>query len=620
MSNRIIKLDLHTANKIAAGEVVDRPASVVKELVENAIDAQSTSIVVEIREGGKSYIRVTDNGSGIDEADIELAFERHATSKLRKIEDLDTILSLGFRGEALASIASVSQIELITKTENEDSGIALDIMSGKIISRNRIGTTRGTTFIIKNLFYNTPARLKFMKSASTEAAYINDVVSRLAMAHPNISVRFIHNDSIIFSTSGSSNVVHSIASIYGKELAKNIYHFQKEQGQIALEAFVTKPSFYRGNRQLQSFFINGRYIKSELLQNCIEEAYRSLLPINKHPICFIYLTMPPELIDVNIHPTKLEVKFSNEDILKTFIVRCIKESLYRQNLVAEVSFQSTKSKDRPVETVVNPMPLKESNQPFIEKRSDIVRKLEEDKLPSLTNNKVKQKDDFLQVHEEQMIYNPSVTPSITTPLQRDSDEKSPSENIRISEINIIGQLFHTYLVGEYNEALFLIDQHAAHERIIFEWMLKKFKTRSVMVQQLLIPIVVELTFGEWTVVMDNRNLFSQFGFEAEDFGQHTVLIRTVPMILGEPEAKGFFHEIIDRFMKDQSLLVDYKIDKVIAMACKEAIKAKDKLDALEMNELLKQLEHLENPYTCPHGRPIIVSMSKYEIEKKFKRV
>ncbi|MBB6216697.1 DNA mismatch repair protein MutL [Anaerosolibacter carboniphilus] len=620
MNNRIIKLDPLTANKIAAGEVVDRPASVVKELVENAIDAQATSIVVEIREGGKTFIRVTDNGSGIDETDIELAFERHATSKLRNIEDLNTILSLGFRGEALASISSVSQIELVTKTETSDSGIVLELHSGKIISRNRIGTTKGTTFVIKNLFYNTPARLKFMKSSSTEAAYINDVVSRLAMAHPNIAVRFINNESIIFSTSGSGNVIHNIASIYGKELAKNIYHFKKEHGEISLEAFVAKPSFHRGNRQLQSFFINGRYIKSLLLQNSVEEAYRTLLPINKYPICFLYLTMSPELIDVNIHPTKLEIKFSNDEILKPFITRCIKEALYRQNLIPEVSFETTKVKDNSLDNVIDLLPLKETTQPFIEKSNVIIKKQVEDKFPVFTNNKVEQKNDFPKVHEEQMIFESSVPSPTPTNHQGNFSEKLPIENIKISDITIIGQLFHTYLVGEYKEALFLIDQHAAHERIIFEWMLNRFRSRSVMVQQLLVPIVVELTLGEWSAVMDNHDLLSQFGFEVEDFGQHTVLIRSVPMIMGEPEAKSFFHEIVDHFVKEHFHITDYKIDKIIAMACKEAIKAKDKLDTIEMHELLKQLEDLENPYTCPHGRPIIVSISKYEIEKKFKRV
>ncbi|MFT9493917.1 DNA mismatch repair endonuclease MutL [Anaerosolibacter sp.] len=620
MNNRILKLDPLTANKIAAGEVVDRPASVVKELVENAIDAKSTSIVVEIREGGKTFIRVTDNGSGIDEADIALAFERHATSKLRNIDDLNTILSLGFRGEALASISSVSQIELITKTDSQDSGTALELHSGRIISSNRIGTTRGTTFIIKNLFYNTPARLKFMKSDSTETAYINDVVSRLAMAHPNIAIRFINNNNIVFSTSGNGNVIHNIVSIYGKELAKNIYHFEKNHEKIVLHGFVAKPSFHRGNRQLQSFFINGRYIKSLLLQSCVEEAYRTLLPINKYPICFLYLTMPPELVDVNIHPTKLEIKFSNEEILKSFITRCIKEALYRQNLIPEVSLQTTKPKEKLSNIVIEVLPSVNRNHPEREKKYEPKLKDMKDKFPIVTNNKVEQNDIIPMVHEEQVVFKTSVAPTPVVTTNDNINQNSLVNDINISQIRIIGQLFHTYLVGEYNEALYLIDQHAAHERVIFEWMLNKFRSRSVMIQHLLVPTVVELTFAEWSAVMDNIDLLIQFGFEVEDFGQHTVLIRSVPMILGEPEAKGFFQEIVDHLINDHTAVTDYKIDKLIAMACKEAIKAKDKLDVTEMNELLKRLEALENPYTCPHGRPIIISMTKYEIEKKFKRV
>lgn len=614
MINPIMKLDPLTANKIAAGEVVDRPASVVKELVENSIDAQATSIIVEIKDGGKTYIRVTDNGTGINEPDIELAFERHATSKIRNIEDLDAILSLGFRGEALASISAVAQIELMTKTEEMETGVYLEVHGGKIISHKKIGTSRGTTMVVKNLFYNTPARLKFMKSQTTEAGYISDILNKLAMAHPNISMRFINNGNIVFTTSGSGNVIHNITNIYGKELAKSMYHVKKEYQHIVLEAFISKPSMHRGNRQLQVFFVNGRYVKSTLLQNCVEEAYKTLLPINKYPICFLYLWIPPESIDVNIHPAKMEIKFSNEELLKQFIIKSIKEALYRQNLIPEISFEKKEHKET-LPSIPMDMPSRENADasPAAAVKEDMPSiAYHEDKLPVYTNNNGR-KD--LAVHkQEEQILEPAFQhqiPSASTPA---------SNGINLMEIKIIGQIFHTYFIGENDQHMFLIDQHAAHERILYEWMSDKFKNHAIAMQQLLIPIVIELSFSEWSCMKENMEVFYRLGFQIEQFGQHSILIRAVPMVMGEPEAKSFFMEVVDHLGKDVGHPSDFKMDRIISMACKEAIKAKDKLDVMEINELMKQLSHLENPFTCPHGRPIIISMSKYEIEKKFKRV
>ncbi|KXG76864.1 DNA mismatch repair endonuclease MutL [Thermotalea metallivorans] len=614
MINPIMRLDQLTANKIAAGEVVDRPASVVKELVENSIDAQATSIIVEIKDGGKTYIRVTDNGTGINESDIELAFERHATSKIRNIEDLDAILSLGFRGEALASISAVAQIELMTKTEEMETGVYLEVHGGKIISHKKIGTSRGTTMIVKNLFFNTPARLKFMKSQTTETGYISDILNKLAMAHPNIAMRFINNGNIVFTTPGSGNVIHNITNIYGKELGKSMYHVKKEYQHIVLEAFISKPSIHRGNRQLQAFFVNGRYVKSTLLQNCVEEAYKTLLPINKYPICFLYLWIPPESIDVNIHPAKMEIKFSNEELLKQFMIKSIKEALYRQNLIPEISFEKKEHKETLPSIPMDMPPIEnaDASPPAAVKEVMTSIAYHEDNLPVYTNNNGR-KD--LAVHrQEEQIRVPDFQHQVSPA------SVSASNGINPMEIRIIGQIFHTYFIGENGQHMFLIDQHAAHERILYEWMSEKFKNHAVAMQQLLVPMVIEFSFGEWSCIKENMEFFHRLGFQIEEFGQHSILIRAVPMVMGEPEAKSFFMEVVDHLGKDVEHPSDFKMDRIISMACKEAIKAKDKLDIIEINEVMKQLSRLENPFTCPHGRPIIISMSKYEIEKKFKRV
>ncbi|MFZ5966606.1 MAG: DNA mismatch repair endonuclease MutL [Bacillota bacterium] len=625
MQNRIHKLDILTSNKIAAGEVVDKPASVVKELVENAIDAKASSVVVEIKDGGKTYIRVTDNGSGIHSSDVELAFERHATSKIRKAEDLYGIVSLGFRGEALASIGSVGQVELITKTAEAVNGILLELQGGIVLERKEVGAPQGTTVIVKNLFFNTPARLQFMKSTSTETSYISDLMNKLAMSHPDVAFKYISNDSIVFVTSGKGDVAHSIASIYGKEIAKNIYHAQGKMENIELNAFICKPSIYRGTRQQQAVFVNGRYVKSRVIHEAIDEAYKTLLPIHKHPVCFLYFDIPSDYLDVNIHPTKLEIKFENENIIRELVIHTIKSRLEQERLVAQTTLEPVK-RNRNIDQGVQEkifvvdLPKEELKSVIIPEEETVYQQKQ------MTDHKTVVKYPSTPVEKEpilekQEVYITSQQPTEMSVQASEKEQKDRDYNDNkhtfLLELHVIGQLFNTYIIAEDHETMYLIDQHAAHERILYEWLMKRYIAEEHLSQQLLVPIVVELSHDEYETVKNNLSLFYKLGFEVEDFGNRSMLLRGVPLIFGEPEAKSFFMEVIDSLHDDVNRS---KVERIIMMACKEAVKAKQSLDILEIRELFKQLTQLENPYTCPHGRPIIVSTSKYEIEKKFKRI
>ena len=613
MNNRIHLLDSLTANKIAAGEVVDRPSSVIKELVENAIDAHATVIVIEIRDAGKEYIRISDNGLGIHPSDVEIAFERHATSKITQIEDLNSTLSLGFRGEALASIASVSQVELITKTAEPVSGIHLELHGGKIIFKKEIGCPIGTTFIVKNLFYNTPARFKFLKSNTSESSYIIDLVSKISLAHPDKSFKLINNNSIVFSTSGTNNILHTITSIYGKELAKNMVTARKEESNYFVEAYFSKTDMYRGNRQQQAVFVNGRLIKSKAITDAIDEAYRTLLPINKFPICFLYLKIPPAEIDVNIHPAKTEIKFSNESLVKSLLISTLKERLFQERLIPEIKLTPKNQEELRQETFINLSPP--SNQENIERNGKETHS-SQDKNTYFTNNKVAENKPSILFERNDRSNNHPADKDLEKPLAENTIYHPDLINIRI-----IGQVFSSYLVGDDGHQMYLIDQHAAHEKILYTQFLKQYKEKNVYIQKLLTPIIVELSLAEFERLQHDVGIFEELGFEVEPFGRNAFLIRSVPLQFGEPETKSFFMEAVESYneeyrLSDRSSL---KIEKIISMACKAAVKAKNKLHELEIHALMQQLAALENPYTCPHGRPVIISMSKLEIEKKFKR-
>lgn len=625
MKSRIIKLDKQIANKIAAGEVVDRPASVVKELLENAIDAGASNIIVEIKEGGKSYIRVTDNGSGIHKSDVEMAFERHATSKIRDVEDLNTIVSLGFRGEALASIASVSQVELITKTEDVISGSYLELHEGKIIEHREIGCPQGTTFVIKNLFYNTPARFQFMKSNAAETSYISNIIGKYALAYPNISFRFINNGTVGFTTSGSGSVINNIACIYGKEIAKYMYPITDKDGPISLEGYISKPSVSRGNRQLQAFFVNGRYIKSKIVHEAIDEAYKTLVMVNKFPVCILYLTIPPDKLDVNIHPTKTEIRFYDESYIKEFIIHALRKRLLHENLIPDINLDAPKSnmdsqgciQEQMIDLNLSSATTNEFVRATDTFKGNEQQTVKEDKLPFIANNKMK--DNIPKKVEKAEIIEEDIRMSGPTEKVHKVAYAKPSRPQSLQNIRIIGQVFNSYLIGQDGDIMYLIDQHAAHERIMYEQLLRQYKQQSIISQKRLTPMVIELSFAEFEAVKNHMDIFIRLGFDIEEFGINAYILRAVPVVFGEPQAKEFFLEVLDNLQKEIHNSYDMKMDKIIHMACKQAIKAKDKLNAVEITELLKQLSSLENPFTCPHGRPVIVSITKYEIEKKFKR-
>ncbi|WP_053957291.1 DNA mismatch repair endonuclease MutL [Inediibacterium massiliense] len=651
MVRRIYKLKKHIANKIAAGEVVDRPSSVVKELMENAIDAGALKITVEIKEGGKSYIRITDDGSGIHPSDIEVAFERHATSKIRDIEDLNRVISLGFRGEALASIVAVSQVELITKVEDSYIGTQIQIHGGEVIHKKEVGCPKGTTFIVKNLFYNVPARLKFLKSNTTETAYISDLVTKFSLAYPNISFRFINNGTIVFTTSGNGKVIDNIFNIYGKEIAQNMLCADEKENGVTLQGYISKPNISRGNKKLQVFFVNGRYVKNKMISEAIEEAYKTLTMVNRFPICFLYLQVDPNSIDVNIHPTKIEIRFDDPETIKKFIIKVLKDALFHEDLIPKVSFEKKVKKeeghqerilDLPIQKEEYKLPPKEIpvKENFISPIRKIENTIKEDIKPDIKPDvkghiKPNIKEDIKIEPSTKYIDEPVVIedkPHYITnnkskeefqeeciQVSQNTEPKERKIHLEIKNIQIIGQIFNTYLIGQDGENMYLIDQHAAHERIMYEYLTNHYKNQSIASQNLLVPIVLELSYIEYERVKNNIDFFTSLGFDIDEFGVNTFMIRSVPMLFGEPEAKKFFMEALDHLKDSIQNSYDMKVEKIISMSCKKAIKAHDKLDALEIDSLMKQLSELENPYTCPHGRPVIVKMTQYEIERKFKR-
>ncbi|WIF94705.1 DNA mismatch repair endonuclease MutL [Caminicella sporogenes] len=630
MFKRIKKLDEKITNKIAAGEVIERPASVVKELVENSIDADAKAITIEIKNAGKTYIRITDDGIGIYRDDIELAFERHATSKISSDRDIYNLNSLGFRGEALASIASVSNVEIITKTKDDEFGIRAEFRNGKIVYKNEVGCPVGTTIIIKDLFYNTPVRYKFLKSDATETNHISMLVNKLALSHPEISFRYIINNKNIFTTPGNNDVYSAILSIYDKEIAKNLIEIYNKKDDVKLRGYISNINYSRGNRQMQSIFVNGRYIKSKIITKAIDEAYKTLLPLNKYPACFLYLDINPNMIDVNIHPAKTEIRFHNEEFIKNFISNTIKEKLLNTNLIPTIKMEKKSAKmDNNISELDKNITVKNKNID-IEKVIDNISK----QLVIDTTNK----DFSLKKNEYIVKENKHLSKSKEYPLSNIDTYIKKAVNIRKKEKNtvlkesnlkydgtffndlvIIGQLFSTYIICEKDEKMYIIDQHAAHERILYEKYLNSYFKSDIISQILLEPIIIELNYLDKEVIFQNMNIFENLGYKIDDFGYNTVILREVPVLFGTPVAKSFFLEILEKLTNNIKNNYELKEEKIIQTACKNAIKANDSLKFIEIDKLIKELQETKNPFTCPHGRPIIISVSKSEIERKFLR-
>lgn len=634
MNKRIKKLDKTVSNKIAAGEVVERPASVVKELLENSIDADAKSIVVEIKDAGKSYIRISDDGRGIHRGDIGLAFERHATSKIYTDEEIYNIKSLGFRGEALASIASVSNIEIITKTSNDEYGIKVELMNGEIIRESSLGCPIGTTIVIKDLFYNTPARHKFLKSNSTETNYISTIVNNIALSHPEISFRYIVNNKNVFTTQGSNGLYSTIFTIYGKEIAQNLIEIGSQDGELKLRGFISNTTCTRGNRQLQIYFVNGRYVKSKVISRSIDSAYSTLIPHNRFAICFLYLEVPSSRVDVNIHPAKTEIRFRDERNISNFIYKTLRDKLLQTNLIPDINIDSGSNKkgERVLESVDShkpntdnlsrqiafPIKKKENISLNIDvyKKNTAIEKKEYIEKQSDNDGRDNPKKEKKIGEIFDQIFTQDKSEPVFIPKK---DGMTRSENHLLDDMYIIGQLFSTYIICQKEEKMFLIDQHGAHERILYERFMDNYLNSEIISQILLDPIVIELNYLDKDVIMENRNIFTRLGYKIEEFGYNTIILREVPILFGGPVAKRFFMEVAENLSGDSKSSYEYKIDKIIQMSCKKAIKAADKLETIEIKKLIDDLKELENPFTCPHGRPIIVSISKSEIERKFLR-
>ena len=611
-------LNQETIDKIAAGEVVERPCSVVKELVENAIDAGSTAITVEIKEGGISFIRITDNGCGIERDQVAVAFYRHSTSKIRSAEDLLTVKSLGFRGEALSSISAVARVELITKTYDELTGTRYVIEGSKELSNEEIGAPDGTTFIVKDLFYNVPARRKFLKTSQTEGSYISDMVEKLALSHPDISFKFINNNQTKLHTSGNGNRKDIIYHIFGREISSSLLEVKHECEYFKVEGFIGKPVITRGNRNYENYFINGRYVKSNILSRAIEEAYKSFLMQHQYPFTVLYFTFFSEL-DVNVHPTKMELRFDNNNEIYVELCDTIYAILSHKEMIPEVPVDSTPAPKKIVHEYKEPIP-----EPFEKRRINEVRAAESRSVygQSVTSTvkNYSATEPAAKAPETSTAYEPAQVVTGTQQTLGDYDKVFLTESSK-KQFSIIGQLFKTYWLIEFEDKLYIIDQHAAHEKVLYEKTMARLANKDFTSQRISPPIVMTLDARECEMLEKYRPQIEQFGYEVEHFGGKEYMISAIPDNLFNIDMKDLFIEMLDDFSNATGRQTpDIITEKVASMSCKAAVKGNDKLTLPEINELIDELLSLDNPYNCPHGRPTIISMSKYEIEKKFKRI
>ncbi|WP_347152368.1 DNA mismatch repair endonuclease MutL [Peptostreptococcus anaerobius] len=619
-------LDDSTINKIAAGEVVERPSSIIKELVENSIDAGSSYISIEIENGGKGLIRIIDNGSGIDKDDVNKAFLRHATSKINTVEDLSSLESLGFRGEALASIAAVSKLEMLTKTEEALIGLRIVLDGGKIREKEATSANRGTQISVRDLFFNTPARRKFLKSNQAEAQAITDIVNKIAIGNPSIKIKYINNSKTIYETLGDGSIINAIRMIYGRDISENLIEIDYRSKYFNISGYLGNNNIYRGNRNHQHLYINGRYIKSPNISKKINDAYKAIIPINKYPIYFVNISVDPAKVDVNIHPSKLEVKFDQEEeilnelsdfvrgiLLKSSLIGRYKSNsrgkdLYNKNSFA--GFNSFSYSPQEVENNLTSTAIREdvnnsgSNQNTNESprvQADMIQT--PIRLSDINNGGIQDKKEV----DSKMEYQ-----------QSSFIEESPDRNPDFIGLKFIGIIFDTYIIFSKNDDMIMLDQHAAHERIRFEMYMSKYKANNISVQMLIDPIIMDLDANDMDTVRKNIDVFSSFGFLVEEFGHRSISIRGLPNTFGEPESKRFIYELIDGLGKIDNIY-DTKYDEIAEIACKSAIKGNDKISIEEAKHLIGQLEECSNPYTCPHGRPTMVKMTRYEIEKLFKR-
>ena len=646
--NRIQLLDNLTINKIAAGEVVERPSSVVKELIENSIDAGATSVTIEIRDGGTTYIKISDNGSGIAKDQVKTAFLRHATSKIKFVEDLEKVYSLGFRGEALASIAAVSQIEITTKTAEEESGITLKIEGGTVMDEENTASVTGTSITVKNLFFNVPARKKFLKKPATESGYVTDVINKTALAHPEVSFKYINNGNLILHTPGSNDVRTVALFVFGKEFAKKMIEIEYKDSTYKINGLIGKPELSRANRSYEYLFINGRPVKSSIVSSAVEEAYKTRLMTGKFPVFILDIKIDLTMVDVNVHPAKLEVRFDNDNDIFDFVFKAVSKCLENETLIPESTWDSKNSKEvkeffkvpeteakqetlyeKALSAVSTPVYKTNTELTEVDKTSyktasyDTPKhKITYDEPEYRTPAKQEEKNTYSSSKIDELLsYSKERTVSVSTAKQPDAEYtaevvKKPFFN----NYRIIGQIFSTYWMIEQGNSIFVIDQHAAHERVLFEEFTNKLKSESVASQRLLKGESLDLTDAEINTLENNIGLFAKLGFDIEKSDGKYYLM-SVPFIFKNPVGSDYLTDILDMITDiTPESIYDTKLDAIATMACKAAVKANDKLSNAEAEALIIKLLGLVNPFSCPHGRPTIIELTKYELEKKFKRI
>ena len=646
---RIEVLDQKTIDQIAAGEVIERPASVVKELVENSVDAGATAVTVEIRDGGTSLIRVTDNGSGIDRDQVAVAFLRHSTSKIRAVEDLFHVSSLGFRGEALSSIASIAMVELITKTADADAGVRYVIEGGVEKRLEDTAAPEGTTFLVRSLFYNTPARRKFLKSPMTEAGYVSELMERLALSRPDISFQFISNGQTKLHTSGNHNLKDVIYHIYGREIAGNLAEIDAAEGPVRVTGFIGKPVVSRGNRGYENYFINGRYIRSNLIAKGIEEGYRTFMMQHKYPFTALHFTIDGSLLDVNVHPTKMELRFSNQEQLYRFVRETIRQGLMEKELIPEVKLteEETEQKPEPKQRTEPEFPgMQQGEKPQgLEKASGEATPQERNLEYFLSQMRKRVTEEFRQKKEGPAEASPEKEPK-SEPLQEEGQRPEPVRQEKMvlrekgsyeaqqldlfesrllnpatkSDIRIIGQLFETYWLVQFEDKFYMIDQHAAHEKVLYERTVKSLANKEITSQMVSPPLILTLTMQEAAKLAEYQEYFTELGFEIEPFGGKEYAVSAVPANLYGLAEKELFLELLDSLEYVNGKNTELVLHKIASMSCKAAVKGNQRMSMPEAQALIEELLTLENPYNCPHGRPTIISMTKQEIEKKFKRI
>lgn len=641
----INRLSRDVYDKIAAGEVVERPASVIKELVENSIDAGADKITVEIKSGGSTYMSVSDNGVGMTREDAEIAFMRHATSKISKAEDLEKIITMGFRGEALSSIGAVSEVDLFTKKRDEETGTHVICAGGEIRSVSDVGTTDGTIFIVKNLFYNVPARLKFLKKDTTEAAYISNIIIRFILSHPEISFKFISNGKEQLFSPGDNSIVNAIYSVYGKNYAKSAIEFSEDFGNVKIFGAVGKSDTVRPNKEYQSCFVNRRYVKSPLVWRAIEEAYKNQVMVGKFPMAVINIEINPSDIDINVHPTKMEVKFSDEGAVYRAIYHSVKNALYSIQNIPEIKAPEPKpepaSEPEPIKV---PVFYEKKEEVPVEKKAETLFVNEERVTSERAKKPIEREFSYNTERSDEYFLKKQleITEKKATPtfgeevrtlfsqereeLKKEEKSEKPQEQIPYEEekkriIQVVGQVFDTYIIVESEGEMLIIDQHAAHERLMYEKLKKDISEKKVASQGLLVPVVVSLNPIEYAAYQEFLGYISDMGFETEDFGDNSIVIRSTPYDLDSGELEDLLIDIINKFAENKAEIITEKQDRLLyTIACKAAVKANHVLSPSEQKELAEKVLDFDNINTCPHGRPITISMSKKEMEKLFKRI